>query len=949
MSVELDELVDQLGKIETVAELDEWKRSREISTGLVRRIVARIQGLVDSDVKAALRLSEWAVSIALDLNDPFTKALALRAKAGSLTNADERFAGVEYFNEAIKIFNELGDELEVAKTVMSRITAYLVLSRFEEALTDADWVTEVFERFHDERRLARHLINIGHIYFRLDRFTDNLDILDRVETVLTRLNDKKSLCVVYMNRAVTLTSLNRAPDAFKYYELARQLAIETDMQLIVAECDYNICYLYFLQGQYTKALELLNVVRKGVNECGDRWHSALCNLDQSEIYLELNMHQDSIELAENAYNGFEPLGMRYEMAKAVAFMGIANNHLHNYGKALELFDRSRKMFDEQGNKVWLSLIDLYQGIVYFQTGRYYEGLDLARKAHEFFSKSGLKTKAIYAQLLVARLNLQLGNVSEAWTLATGALQTLGESPAPWLGYQIHYVMGDILLRQDNYEDARHSFRQAVEELEVLRTNIHVDELRMTFLKDKLKIYEGLVRTCLEVGDSESLREAFGAVEHAKSRTLVDLLANNITAVHPNRESDSQLVDYLRTIREELNWYYTRINLEEQKDPRISNKVVQTLVEEVHKRENQLIRLLRQVSSEPSGYVTLQRVTTSPLEEIQESLSEESVLIEYYVVDDQVIAFVITHDGFQVYPNIAPEESLRMNFELLRFQLTKFNLGANYVAKFSDKMLQATKEHLHELYLDLIPPIENALKGKKSITFVPHGFMHYFPFHALFDGEKYLIDRFEISYAPSATIYDACARQDRETAGTPLVIGVPDVRAPHIHEEVENIAAVFSGATVLVGADATARRLRDDARNAGLIHIASHGSFRNDNPMFSSIQLGDTWLSLFDIYNLKTAASLVTLSGCGTGMSKIVGGDELVGLARGFLYAGARSLVVSLWDVHDRSTAGMMKSFYGTLVKGLDRAQSLRSAILEVKKTHQHPYYWAPFILIGSSQ
>src|SRR5207244_601580 len=134
-------------------------------------------------------------------------------------------------------------------------------------------------------------------------------------------------------------------------------------------------------------------------------------------------------------------------------------------------------------------------------------------------------------------------------------------------------------------------------------NIHVDELRMTFLKDKLKIYEALVRSGLEIGDPESLRESFEAVEHAKSRTLVDLLANNITAVHPNRDSDSELVEYLRTIREELNWYYTRINIEEQKQPHSADRTVETLVEEVNKRENQLMKLLRQVSAETTGYVT----------------------------------------------------------------------------------------------------------------------------------------------------------------------------------------------------------------------------------------------------------------------------------------------------------------------------------------------------------
>jgi CHAT domain-containing protein len=376
--------------------------------------------------------------------------------------------------------------------------------------------------------------------------------------------------------------------------------------------------------------------------------------------------------------------------------------------------------------------------------------------------------------------------------------------------------------------------------------------------------------------------------------------------------------------------------------------VQTLVEEVHKRENQLMKLLRQVSAEPTDYVTLHRVITSSLEEIQESIPADAVLIEYYIVDERVIAFAITSDGFQVFPDVALESTLRMNFDLLRFQLTKFNLGAGYIEKFGPKLLDATKEHLYELYLELIPPIQSALEGRRSIIFVPHGFMHYFPFHALFDGVRYLIDDYEISYAPSATIYRSCVPADAQPAvGDPLVIGVPDVRAPEILHEVENIASVLKNSNVFVGPEATADRLREFAKTARIVHIASHGAFRNDNPMFSSIQLGDTWLSLFDIYNLKTSAELVTLSGCGTGMSKIVGGDELIGLVRGFLYSGARSLVVSLWDVHDRTTADLMKTFYSSLVEGRSHWESLRYAVLELKKTQPHPYYWAPFVGIGA--
>jgi CHAT domain-containing protein len=156
------------------------------------------------------------------------------------------------------------------------------------------------------------------------------------------------------------------------------------------------------------------------------------------------------------------------------------------------------------------------------------------------------------------------------------------------------------------------------------------------------------------------------------------------------------------------------------------------------------------------------------------------------------------------------------------------------------------------------------------------------------------------------------------------------------------------ARVFTGGDAREDKLREFGPSAGKIHIAAHGIFRADNPMFSSLKLGETWLHLFDIFNLQLGAELTTLSACETGMSAVSEGDELLGLARGFLYAGTPSLVVSLWTVSDRSTAQLMRRFYEGLRDGLSKSRALREAILDVKADFPHPYYWAPFILLGKS-
>jgi len=154
------------------------------------------------------------------------------------------------------------------------------------------------------------------------------------------------------------------------------------------------------------------------------------------------------------------------------------------------------------------------------------------------------------------------------------------------------------------------------------------------------------------------------------------------------------------------------------------------------------------------------------------------------------------------------------------------------------------------------------------------------------------------------------------------------------------------ARLFMGEQATEEQLRLHGPESRFIHIATHGYFRQDNPMFSSIRLGNSLLSLFDLYQLQFDAELVTLSGCGTGMNVVIGGDELIGLVRGLLYAGAQTLMVSLWEVHDQSTAEFMRDFYEDYRATANKANALRKAVIKLKEKHRHPYYWAAFALVG---
>ncbi len=181
----------------------------------------------------------------------------------------------------------------------------------------------------------------------------------------------------------------------------------------------------------------------------------------------------------------------------------------------------------------------------------------------------------------------------------------------------------------------------------------------------------------------------------------------------------------------------------------------------------------------------------------------------------------------------------------------------------------------------------------------------------------------------------------------LVVGVPDETAPQIAHETRRVAATLSTENVLLGPAATVGRVTAAAQGVSIVHLACHGRFSSKSPLMSGIKLADGWLTVRDNYKLRLPRGLVTLSACNTGRTVVGSGDELMGLIRSFLAAGASSLVVSLWIVNDESAAGIMTDFYGAWQAGATPSAALRDAQRAMLDRRPHPAFWAPFIMEGS--
>jgi CHAT domain-containing protein len=262
-----------------------------------------------------------------------------------------------------------------------------------------------------------------------------------------------------------------------------------------------------------------------------------------------------------------------------------------------------------------------------------------------------------------------------------------------------------------------------------------------------------------------------------------------------------------------------------------------------------------------------------------------------------------------------------------------------------------------LYKHLFQPIENIL-SKRSLIIVPHGILHYLPMNALHDGHGYLIDRYSISMMPSASALKYLGKRTAGKGGGVLIFGNPDLGDAKLdliyaEQEARDVARIRPQSKVLIRKEATEKALRTYSSDYNYLHFATHGQFNPEQPLQSALLLApdsqyNGMLSANKIYSLNLSADLVTLSACETGMSKIANGDDLVGLTRGFLYAGSSSIVASLWKVDDLATAQLMTRFYKEL-DSTDKREALRTAQLETKKQYPHPYYWAGFQLKGNAK
>lgn len=901
---------------------DAWKSEPARATHAAASLQALARLTPDAEIEA---LAAWVAGIAELVAGQMERALV------HLDDAEARFAA-------------LGNAHTAAATQVSKLIALAMLGRYDEAIECGLRAREVFIGCDDILSAGKIEHNLGIIYFRRDRYQEAEQFQLAARERYSALGDQEHLTEIDNCLANIHSSQHKFRSAEQLYDQALRRARAAGLVVTQAEIECSIGELALFQGRYDRALDYLEQSRRKYAVLGMAHESATVELELADAYLELNLAPEAAAIYERVVITFARLGMRAEQARALAQQGRAAILLGHTESSHVLLAAARDLYAAEGNSIGEASVMLLKAQLHLAEGNYHAAGVAAAGAEGPFAAVGIWRRLLMARWLRGEAERKLERSDEARTLLEEVLRDAQAQAQPQIVQRCYTSLGLLAASVGDRDAAEAFFRQAVALIEDLRAPLPAEEFRTAFFADKLVPYDELVRLCLSDRRQDRAADALGFVERARSRALVDMLGGQLEPRRQARDSfETQSLARLDELREELNWFYSRINRAPSTEAARSPSEMATLQEAVRERERETLELMRQLHHR--GESVLAEVELLDISELQSDLGTETALVEYTTLDGELLAFIVTDAGVEVVRGLCREEEVAAALGQLRFQLDSLRYGAARMRKHLPHLTARAVLHLQELYELLLAPVEELI-GERRLMIVPHRALHYVPFQALHDGASYLIERREVCYAPSAVVLRHCLARPHRPLHRALLLGVEDEQTPLVRAEIESLTPLFPEADVLLDERATLAFVREYAPRADVLHLACHGQFRPDNPLFSSLRLTNGWLTVRDAYSLELNCELVTLSACETGVSAVAPGDELIGMARGFFSAGAPTLLLSLWTVDDAATAALMTDFYSRLRDGEAPAAALRASQRALLQQQPHPFFWSPFVLVG---
>jgi CHAT domain-containing protein len=897
---------------------------------------------------AQARGAAAALAVLRDHNpEPAINALAAWTSGIAALTEGRMEAAIAHFDAAALQFQQINEHHAAAATQVPKLMALAMLGRSDEALFAGLQARAVFAAQGDTLAAGRVELNLGMIELRRDHYVQAEQFFRAAQARFRAAGDQENLIKAANNLGLTLTYQHHFAEAERLYHAALAEAEQAGLAAVQAEVAGNLGALAMFQGRYDRALSWLERCRRHYEALDIPHELALAEYQLAEAYLELNLAPEAAAILSRVVPAFAALDMPEEHAWGLIHWGRACLLLGDRRRAQSLLAEARAGFAANAESAGAGISALTAARVQLAMADHPAAAAAAADAEQIFTTLGIWEWALLARWLRAEAERAFGDPAAVHALLQATLAEATQRNLSQVSQRCQTSLGLLAAAQGDVPAAEAALTAAIGITEQLRASLPAEEFRTAFLADKLTPYIELARLYLADDTPERNAAALLCIERARSRALAEALTNT-GAVQPRPQDPAEAALQARhdALRAELNSLYARLKRAYEAGAAGDDPQVQDIQAAIQEREHTALETERRLRLSGDSAAGLSPTAQLDLPALRAALGAHTALIAYFTLDDELLAFVLTDAGLHVVRNLAAESAVDAAVAQLRFQTDALRHGTERLRAHIAQLTRRANHYLQQLYTLLLAPLE-PLIGARRLVIVPHRSLHYVPFHALYTGTEYVIDRREVSYAPSATVLLHCLNRTVTGPQHALLLGVPDERAPRVESEIAALAPLFAQPTALTGAAATSAALRTHAAQADLLHLACHGRFRPDSPLFSALHLADGWFTVGDAYTLDLErCSLVALSACETGVNALAPGDELIGLARGFFAAGAPSLLVSLWTVDDASTADLMRTFYAQLQTGARPAVALRTAQLAIRAAHPHPFFWSPFVLLG---
>lgn len=813
--------------------------------------------------------------------------------------------------------------------------------------------------------------------------------------------------------AVTLNNLASSYYAIGKYELAEPMyweAMEIMKNLMgeehqnYAQCMNGLAITYQDQGKLIQAEELyikvIKIYEKNLGKPALWYATALNNLgslyaEQKKAKAAEELYLKALAIKKKALGTTHP-----DYAASLNNLGSMYDGLGNlekaetaYLEAKEIWFHSLGEFNSSYARVLINLAMVYKNKGQLEKALKYVLAAIAINSEDFsiifpavFSSPNAQTTSVYDPF-----SCQLLEQAEDYL-------KLSE-----LTYRNYVVMNSSLqcilgIAKRQYEDAQTAIKRqealklvytlsktAVQINNKLRTEFINRKTNLRVLKNNAFFVNEGIKAAVSLKTPQTTLEAFGFAELSKAVLLMDAVKGS------KARSFGDLPDSL--IAEELSLQKQLAHLKQQKYQQQNAKDASNILAQENVLNLKIASFLAKLKDKYPKYHSLKYEGKQlGVKEVQDLLDKKTMLVEYIVGEEAVYQFCITKDSIKLYTLEPSLEDLHDKVSLFRKALSNYD----FITEDKQEAYLLYTEIAHWFYEKML---SRALKNKdvSQLVIVTDGLLGHLPFEAFLQKAaslnsidytklSYVLNDYAISYAYSATLWGENNSKAISSNGKLLVCGasyepenieevtviergartaeVTELRKsltslPAIEEEVAALEILLDGTFVKKRASNEAF-FKKEAAKYNLIHLAMHGVLNAENPLLSSLVFTedgaleeDNFLHAYEIAQMELKANLVVLSACETGYGKFEQGDGIASLARAFMYAGVPSLVVSLWQVNDESTALIMKPFYENLAQGMSKDKALQAAKLAYIKAANgvegHPAFWSPFIQLGDKR